>query len=350
MSVTNVVQFGVIGCGTIAYWTHLRELKRVRNARLVAVADPDFGARARAARQVNVRMHVNAEELLTSPDIDAVVISAPNAMHAELAIAAAQAGKHFYLEKPIAITETEARRVIEVVLEAGVVAAMGFNRRCHPVFEQGRVLISTGKIGPVRAVQTIFTEPMPSDSMPDWKRKRSSGGGVLLDLGSHHFDSVRWLLRDEISEVQAHLNSEVSDQDSASVRLVMRNGIEVQSFFSFRTGRADMLEFIGERGILRIDRHRCTASLRLGRRFGYGVRQSFVRPTVAAMTWRFARLLRPAWESSYRRALVRFVEMCRGGRPPLADLPDGMRSLQVVLAAEKSMQTGGSVRIANEAS
>ena len=350
MSVTDVVQFGVIGCGTIAYWTHLRELKRLSKARLVAVADPDSGARARAARRVTVRMHASAEELLTSPDIDAVVISAPNAMHAELAIAAAQAGKHFYLEKPIATTETEARRVIEVVSETGVVAAMGFNRRCHPVFEQARVLISDGKIGRVRAVQTIFTEPTPPDSMPDWKRKRASGGGVLLDLGSHHFDSLRWLLQDEINEVQAHLNSEVSDQDSASLRLVMRSGIEVHTFFSFRAGRADMLEFIGERGILRVDRHRCTASLQVARRFGYGIRQSLVLPSVAAMTWRFARLLRPAWESSYRRALVRFVEMCRGGRSRLADLQDGMRSLQVILAAEKSAQTGGSVRVANEAS
>jgi len=348
MSMTKVVRFGVIGCGTIAYWTHLRELKRLSGARLVAAADPDPVARARATRAANVRMRASAEELLASPDIDAVVISAPNAMHAELAIAAAQAGKHFYLEKPIAITETEARRVIEVASKAGVVAAMGFNRRCHPVFEQARVLISEGKIGRVRTVQTTFTEPTPPDSMPEWKRKRASGGGVLLDLGSHHFDSLRRLLKDEINEVQAHLTSELSDQDSASLRLVMRSGIEVSSFFSFRAARADTFEFIGERGILRIDRHRCAASLRVARRFGYGIRQSFVLPNAAAMKWRFARLLRPSWESSYRRALVHFVEMCRGGRSQLADLHDGVRSLEVILAAEKSAQTGRSVHVANE--
>ena len=347
MSVSNVVRFGVIGCGTIAYWTHLRELKRLSGARLVAAADPDPAARTRAARVANVRLHASAEELLTSPDIDAVVVSAPNAIHSELAIAAAQAGKHFYLEKPIAITEAEARRVIEVASETGVVAAMGFNRRSHPVFEQAHVLISDGKIGRVRAVQTIFTEPTPPDSMPDWKRKRASGGGVLLDLGSHHFDSLRHLLQDEIKEVQAHLSSEVTDQDSASVRLVMRSGTEVSSFFSFRAGRADEFEFIGERGILRIDRHRCTASLRVARRFGYGIRQSFVLPNAAAMRWRFTRLLRPSWESSYRRALVQFVDMCRGGKSQLADLQDGLRSLEVILAAEKSAQTGTPVHIAN---
>ena len=345
MSVSDAVRFGVIGCGTIAYWTHLRELKRLSVARLIAAADPDRAARARVARVANVRLHATSEELLASPDIDAVVISAPNATHSTLAVAAARAGKHFYLEKPIAITEAEAGRVIEVASETGVVGAMGFNRRCHPIFEQVRVLISQGRIGRVRAVQTMFTEPTPVDAMPDWKRNRASGGGVLLDLGSHHFDSLRWVLQDEIDEVQAYLSSEVSDQDSASMRLVMRSGVEVSSFFSFRAGRADKFEFIGERGVLRIDRYRSTASLRVARRFGYGIRQSLVLPTAAAMRWRFARFLRPSWESSYRRALLQFVEMCRGGKSQLADLQDGLRSLEIVLAAEKSAQTGKSVRV-----
>ena len=348
MSVSDVVRFGVIGCGTIAYWTHLRELKRLGGARLIAAADPDPSARARVTRAANVRLHASSDELLTSPDIDAVVISAPNAMHSALAIAAARAGKHFYLEKPIAITGTEAHRVIDVASETGVVTAMGFNRRYHPVFEQVRDLISRGRIGRVRAIQTIFTEPTPLDSMPDWKRKRSSGGGVLLDLGSHHFDSLRWLLQDDIDEVQAYLSSEVSDQDSASVRLVMRSGIEVSSFFSFRAGRADNFELIGESGVLRIDRHRSTASLRVARRFGYGIRQSFVFPNAASVRWRFARLLRPSWESSYRRALVQFVEMCRGGKSQLANLQDGLRSLEVILAAEKSAHTGTSVRVSKQ--
>ena len=348
MKVTNMVRFGVIGCGVIAYWTHLRELKWLSGARLVAAADPDSVARARAARLANIRIFASAEELLTLPDIDAVVISAPNAMHAELAIAAAQAGKHFYLEKPIGISEAEAGRVVKVALETGVVAAMGFNRRCHPAFEQARILISDGKIGRVRAVQTIFTEPTPADSMPDWKTKRASGGGVLLDLGSHHFDYLRWLLQDEIDEVQAHLSSEVSNQDSASLRLTMRSGTEVSSFFSFRAGRADTIELIGERGVLRIDRHRGTVSLRVARRFGYGTRASFVLPNAATISWRFARLLRPSWESSYRRALVHFVEMCRGGRSRLANLQDGVRSLEVILAAEKSAQTGRSEHVAND--
>ena len=347
MSVTNVVRFGVIGCGTIAYWTHLRELKHLNGARLVAAADPDSAARARAGHATNVRMLASAKELLTLPDIDAVVISAPNSMHAELAIAAAQAGKHFYLEKPIAIAESEARRVIEVASETGVVAAMGFNRRYHPVFEQAASLISDGRIGRVRGVQTIFTEPTPPDSMPDWKKQRSSGGGVLLDLASHHFDSLRWLLRDEINEVQARLSSELSDQDSASLRLIMRSGIEVSSVFSYRAARADKLEFIGERGILRIDRHRCRASLFVPRRFGYGIRQSFILPNASAVSWQIARLLRPSWESSYRRTLGHFVEMCRGGRSRLATLQDGLRSLEVVLAAEKSAQAGRPCELRN---
>ncbi|HEV2047276.1 MAG TPA: Gfo/Idh/MocA family oxidoreductase [Chthoniobacterales bacterium] len=340
------VRFGVIGCGTVAYWTHLRELKKLNRARLVAAADPDPSARARASRLANVPVHANANELLARSDIDAVIISAPNCFHAELALAAAKAGKHLYLEKPIAVAAGDARRVVDAAEEAGIVSAMGFNRRCHPVFEQGRALISKGKIGRVRAVQTVFSEPSLPASMPDWKRGRETGGGVLLDLASHHLDLLRWFLGDEVERIEARVTSDVTEQDSAWLWLSMRSGAEASGFFSFRAGRADTLEFIGEHGTLRLDRHRCVLSLRRGRRFGYGVRRSFVLPSAGAVAWRLARLTRPSWESSYRRALAAFVQMCRGGPRRLASLSDGLRNLEIILAAEESARTGAVVPVA----
>jgi predicted dehydrogenase len=286
--------------------------------------------------------------LLARRDIDAVIISAPTALHAELAVATANAGKHLYLEKPIAIDADEARRVVEAVEKAGIVAATGFNRRCHPAFEQARDLISSGRIGCVRAVQTAFCEPCTLDNLPVWKRKRATGGGVLLDLASHHIDLLRWILRDEIASIEAHVHSDASEQDTAWLRLSMTRGTEACGFFSFRAGRTDALEFIGELGTLRIDRFRWTVSLRINRRFGYGVRTAFILPSAGAVAWRIARLVRPSWESSYRRALAAFVNACLGGPHRLATLGDGMRSLDVILAAERSAGTGAAVRIAGD--
>src|SRR4051812_22376762 len=179
-----LLRVGLLGCGTIAYWAHLRSLQRLPGARLTAAADPDAKARDAAKRLANIPVHARADELLARPDIDVVVICVPTPLHAELAIAAAAAGKHFYLEKPIASAADEARRVVEAAGQAGVTAAIGFNRRLHPLYEQARELLWAGRIGRVRAVQTAFCEPTPVHAMPEWKRRRATGGGVLLDLAS----------------------------------------------------------------------------------------------------------------------------------------------------------------------
>jgi predicted dehydrogenase len=338
---TRTIRFGVIGCGVIAYWAHLRELKHLRNARLVAAADPNAAARQRASRLAHIPVYEHAAELLERDDIDAVVISAPNHLHAELAVAAAKARKHFYLEKPIASTLQDAHRVLEAAREGGVTATVGFNRRLHPVFEQAQALLTAGRIGQVRAVLSTFCEPASPGGMPDWKKQRPTGGGVLLDLASHHVDVVRWFLNCEVTEIDARLTSEVSDDDTAWLRLGMSDGTEVSSFFSFRAGLADFLEFIGERGTLRVDRHRRSLSLHLARWFGYGVRNSPVFPGREVLAYQLVRLLRPSYDPSYGRALAAFVELINGGLPRVATLDDGLRSLETVLAAESRCGPNG---------
>jgi len=339
------MNLGLLGCGNIAYWFHLRALRRLPGCTLVAAADPDAAARDRARRLTQVPLYQESDELLRRQDVDAVVICAPTHLHAELAVAAVTAGKHFYLEKPIAITATAGRRVVDAATRGGVVGAIGFNRRFHPLYEQARDLLGRGSIGRVRAVQTAFCEPSPLELMPAWKRQRATGGGVLLDLGSHHFDQVRWFLGDEIATVEASTRSEQSEEDSARVELAMRNGIEVQSWFSFRAGLADYLEFIGERGNLWLDRHSPRLTLRVGRTLGYGVRGRWVVPSGAVAAWRLRRLARPSSDPSYLRSLRAFVQLVQGRPSSSATLHDGLRSLEAVLAAEESDRRGERVTL-----
>jgi myo-inositol 2-dehydrogenase / D-chiro-inositol 1-dehydrogenase len=334
------VRLGLLGCGNIARWMHLPALRSLPGATLVAAADPDAGARDRARRLVRGPIYERAEELLARDDIGAVVICAPSRMHAALAIAAADAGKHFYLEKPIATTAADGCRVLEATGRAGVSAAIGFNRRLHPLYEQAREVLARGSIGRVRAVQTVWCEPIPLDRMPPWKRQRSSGGGVLLDLASHHFDQLRWLLDDEIVSVDALLRSELSEHDTARVELETAGGVAVQGLFSFRSELADSTVFLGEHGTLRLDRHSPVLSLELPRRLGYGVRRRRVAPTPAAAAWRLRRLFRPSADPSYRRSLRAFLDLV-GDRPSrAATLMDGLRSLELVLAAEDAARLG----------
>lgn len=339
------VRLGVVGCGVIAYWTHLRELRSIAGAQLVAASDPDPAARDRAAKLTSVRTFADSDELLAQPDIDAVIISAPTHLHAQLGMAAAAAGKHLYLEKPIAISAEEGAQLLAAVEDSGVHAAAGFNRRCHPLFAQAKELISGGVIGNVRSAVTAFTEPIETEAMPAWKSLRATGGGVLLDLFSHHADLLRWLLDDEAACVEANVKSIATEADEARVQLEMRRGVAAQSYFSFRAGRADFLEFLGELGTLRIDRHRPVLDLRLARRWGYGVRRVFVAPSRGVALWRLRRLASPSYEPSYRSALQEFVKGVRGQESCGATLTDGLRSLEMALAAEEAARTKHPVKL-----
>ncbi|HLI79751.1 MAG TPA: Gfo/Idh/MocA family oxidoreductase [Candidatus Binataceae bacterium] len=344
------LRVGVIGCGTIAYWAHLRVLARMREVELVAGADPDSRARDAAAKLVGKPMFERSEELFARRDIDAVVISVPTHLHHVMAIEACAAHKHFYLEKPLAISAEDGHRVLATAAKANVVAMIGFNRRFHPVIEQARAVIAQRRLGRIYAVQSVSSEPhtYTSTQMPEWRKQRAHGGGVMLELASHHIDLIRWLLDDEVARVEARIDSEVTDEDSAWMRLSMRQGTEVSSFFSFRTGLADWIELFGERGSLTIDRSRPTAEFRGARRFGYGARRHRAMPRVANMQWRLMRLARPSFDPSRRRALEHFVRLVRGDSRDEPTLDDGMRSLEVVLAAEKSSRIGQPVSLDGE--
>ncbi len=311
------LRLGVLGCGLIAYWTHLRLIPRLRHARLVAAADPDPRARERAHQLTKLPILADPAALLARPDVDAVVISAPSHLHAALAIAAAQAGKHIYLEKPIAIDRPSLAALQSAVRSAGVRCATGFNRRHHPLFVQARRLLQANAIGPVRSVFSSFCEPADPTTMPPWKRQRATGGGVLLDLGSHHTDLLRWFLATEVTHAECRLASHASEHDEAHLQLRFATGITSSSFFSFRAAQTDFFEFLGESGSLRVDRHRATLTPRAS--------------SPALLAWRALRRIRSTYDPSYQSALQAFVDNAPG-----ATLEDGARSLEILLSAEDS--------------
>ena len=309
-----------------------------RRASVVAVADPSPEARERAHRIAGVGGSPDPADVLARPDVDAVVICAPSAAPAELAVAAASAGKHVYLEKPLAVDAEGGERAVEVAARAGVTASIGFNRRFHPVFEQARAALRAGAVGEVRVVSTAFCEPTTPTSMPGWKRARATGGGVLLDLASHHFDLVPWLLDRAIVEVEARTASALTEQDEAWVRAVLHDGVEAHGFFSFRAARTDVVELHGDRGTLRADRYAGGVQITVARG-RHGVRTRRLGPTPALVALRLRRGVRPADEPSYRRALRRWLDELRGAPRSVPTFEDGLRSLRVVLAAESAAET-----------
>jgi predicted dehydrogenase len=325
MSNPSLVRVGVIGCGATATAVHLRVLRRLPGVRVTAIADPAPAARANASRLAPHAVALaDADDLLARDDVDAVVVTAPSGLHGPIAVAALATGRHLYLEKPLAATLAEGQEVVAAAAATDAIAAVGFNYRFQPLVAHARTLVRAGVIGEIRSISTVFCEP---GMLPGWKEARDQGGGVLLDLGSHHFDLIRWLVDSEIARVEATIRSDVTEHDSALVRLVLADGTTTSSYFSFRHGPAHSLELVGDRGVLRIDRCARTLSLR-------GARARTV--TGAVLAWRARALVRPRSEPSWRYSLKAFFDVIGGSEIELPTLEDGLRSLEVVAAAERA--------------
>jgi myo-inositol 2-dehydrogenase/D-chiro-inositol 1-dehydrogenase len=171
---------------------HLRALRRTDALRLVAVADPSPTARAEAASE-RVEAFGSVEELLAARPVDAAVVAAPTPTHLGLIRVLAQAGVSILCEKPCGLTEEEAREAGEAAAAAGVVLQVGYWRRFVPALARLRGRIEAGALGDVIQVSCFQWDERP----PPLGFRRSSGG-ILVDMGVHEFDLLRWLTGQEI--------------------------------------------------------------------------------------------------------------------------------------------------------
>lgn len=347
---TTRINVGLMGCGRIARLVHMNTLKGMRGVRLLAVSDADEKCRDDAGRAApGAKIFSDYRELLGYKDIDAVIICLPNSLHAEAAAEAFREGKHVYLEKPLARNTEEGERVIKTWKKSGMKGMIGFNLRFNPLYQALKNRIRSGIIGNINCVRTVFTSA--SRSLPEWKRSRESGGGVPLDLASHHADLVRYLLDTEIAEVYGRIESRVSEHDNASVSMRTKNGLDVQSYFSLNSIDEDKIEIYGTLGKLTADRyHSLNVELvsseshehgRIGRLKDY-------LSSIPASPVLKDRILGTGREPSFERALGHFASSILEGAPTSPDLADGFASLCAIEAVEESARTGRTVSLRDQ--
>jgi predicted dehydrogenase len=333
----SALKIGLFGCGSIARLVHLNILTRLPEVMVAALAEPDRQRQAEARLRVpQAEIFADYQELLEKVEVDAVVICLPNAMHAEAAIAVLQRGKPVYLEKPLATTLEDGRRVLAAWQQAGVIGMSGLNLRFHHLFHTIKQHLQADRLGPLLGVRsTRSTAPYP---LPSWKRDRCSGGGVLLDLASHHIDLVHFLFESPIREVYADIRSQQSEDDSAMLQLRLADGLPIQAFFALNTVEEDRWEIYGQAGKLQVDRY-ASAEVEIiepaAERSSLALVQRGLR-TFAHGPSRLRRLLTPPQEPSYRAALTHFVDAVRAQRAVHPDLWAAYRSLTVIAAAEES--------------
>lgn len=340
------LSIGLVGCGHIARAVHLKILARLPGARVVALAEPDERSRVAALGEVpGAREFRDYRDLLEDPTIEAVVIALPTGLHAEAAIAAFEAGKHVYLEKPLATDAADGRAVLSGWRRSGRVGMIGFNYRFNRLFLDARRILASGEVGRPVAVRSIFASA--PQELHGWKAERARGGGVLLDLASHHVDLLRFLFGEEVADVDCALRSVHTEDDTASLQLRLSGGMLVQSLFSHCAADEDRFEIYCERGKVTVERGRGLAAI-VGRGRRESRRADSVRHVWAAVRnvrYGFEKFRAFGHEPSWAHALARFLTSVRGETAVSPDLGDGWHSLEVVLAAEESARSGRRVSL-----
>ncbi|WP_296667378.1 Gfo/Idh/MocA family oxidoreductase [Demequina sp.] len=252
MNQPPAVRIGILGAARIVKDALLKPVADVEGVELAAIAARDVDrATAYALAHGIPTVHGSYQELLEDPDIDAVYVPLPAALHGEWTVRAARAGKHVLCEKPFTASLAEAEAVRRDTADAGVVVMEAYHTHFHPHMAAIRAVLDSGEIGPVVSAQATFCIPIPSKKDIRWSREL--GGGGLLDVGYYPVRMLRELFGDapEVRAASAKLRGDVDRLVTAD--LDFPGGVTgriVSSMWAFRPLGAS-LRITGERG--RID-------------------------------------------------------------------------------------------------
>ena len=204
---------GIIGCGKIAQVRHIPEYAEHKDAKLVGFYDINQERAAALAAQHGGTAYATVEELLANPDIDAVSVCAANFAHAELTIAALNAGKHVLCEKPMAITLAECEAMVEAAKKNNKFLMIGHNQRLAKAHAMARKLIVDGLIGDIVTFRTTFGHGGPETWSVDpglntWFFDKSRAAmGAMADLGIHKTDLIQFLTGQQVVRTTARVTT-----------------------------------------------------------------------------------------------------------------------------------------------
>jgi myo-inositol 2-dehydrogenase / D-chiro-inositol 1-dehydrogenase len=345
----NKIRLGLIGCGRVTETLHLPALQHLTDAEVVAVADISKDRTTKVADLFHIKeRYTDYQQLLKDRSIDAVAVCVPAEFHVEVALSALEAGKHVFVEKPLALELAESDLLVEQAKKSSCKITVGFNLRWHRLVRQARETIQRGNLGRLELMRTVLTSY--HDNVPEWRQHREMGGGVLFEQAVHHFDLWRYLLQSEVEEVFATSRSERREDETAIVTARMANGVLAASVFSERTMACDELEIYGATGRLRIDCYRFDGLEYVSSSQAPGGIRSRIRKmanTLRDLPVGISKMGQGGdFIASYRAEWRHFIDCIQRDAQPECTLEDGRRALQVVLAVIESSSLGEPVRVA----
>ena len=360
------VRIGVIGTSAFTEEFHLQSLENHPQARLEAICSRTaYRVRDVAERHGIPRVYTDYRELVRDPELDAVVVVTPNYLHHPMAMAALEAGKHVFCDKPLGMNLREARQMYEKAESVRVTHMTNFTFRGVPAITRMKELVDDGYVGKTYHISASFRGEQRRGNTMVWRRdKRQAGTGVLGDLGSHVIDMAQWLAG-PITRVSAHLSTVTRElvlpdtgetvpnetDDTCALVVEFESGAQGILHVSWVAlpgsgGIQIQAEVHGDRGMLavEVDRPRNLRSwvTLWGRQDAQEVAQALPMPTHLTDGLDFSdgtALIRTMTTKPWYSA-QRFVEAVLGRREASPSFYDGMIAQAVIDAAVASHQTG----------
>lgn len=317
---------------------HAENLRRaIPEAQLLAVADSDPKRAAQVAAELEVEHYAeNPESVVARKDIQAVVIASPSKFHAELIQLSAAAGKHVFCEKPIALTPEDAQSTLKAVAKAGVQLQIGFMRRYDPAYASAKQRVDAGEIGDPIMFKSLGRDRQPP---PPGFYQGDVNGTLFSDSAIHDFDLARWLMKDEIVEVQSYAGllacPELAQFGAIDACLVnvkfTRGGIgNIEAYRKSNYGYDIRTEIVGTQGTIQI---------------GYLPSNSQLVLTSSGAAYEMVDHWLARFADAYLAELRDFVQVIRSGGSPRVTGLDGLRALEAAVAAEQSYRESRPVAV-----
>ncbi|MEH7379078.1 Gfo/Idh/MocA family oxidoreductase [Bacillus sp. JJ1533] len=338
------VKIAVIGCGSIAQHRHLPEYAMNKHVEIVAVCDIVEDRVHQVASQYGVMAYTNYEELLADPEVEAVSVCTPNYLHAPISIAALEAGKHVLCEKPMATSKEEAMNMIEAAQKSNKKLMIGHNQRFVASHQKARQLIEDGVLGKIYSFRTAFGHGGPEgwsvDGKESWFFKKNEAFiGAMGDLGVHKTDLMRFLLGEEFVQVGAFIETsakEYADVDDTAVCILRtESGIvgTLAASWSYVSKEDNSTIIYGEKAILRLEDDPVN-NLIIQYKNGEVVKYELGGIQT-----------NEDGGQSNSHVISHFVQSIVTDTNPAVPGEEGMKSLQVILAAIESKETNKIISI-----
>ena len=335
------IRIGIIGSGFMGRTYSETISKCCQGAELVAVAG---GSRAEElASDYGLVLEPNVAALIGRDDLGAILVASPHHAHAKQAIAAARAGKHLLIEKPMAGTVAECDAILDACKSAGVHVTIAFSQRTRKCNIRAKELIDAGAIGPIRQIEETCLVATGLASLPKWQSDPENLG-TLFGHAIHNFDRIRWFTGAEIKTVYAKCGSlepDVQVEGTSMVLMTLTDGTVATLWASFQVPQPSFpraqfsTRIIGEKGLIDLDSY---GELRITAAGAWQVAE-----VQEPIDWQGKGFLDPVRLESYTLQCQDFIDAIHAGRPPQVVGWDGRQAVAAALAAYESSEQSSEV-------